>query len=71
MEELKKTCNECNKEFTLDKFYNNKTGIYGKTSKCRVCMKSYYKKYQKKYYEKNKEKLIKKSIENQQKKKQN
>ena len=33
-----KTCTKCGRVLGLDKFYNNKCGLYGKHSRCKQCM---------------------------------
>ncbi len=57
---MTKMCKECKVEKSLDEFVNNITGKFNKSSRCRLCMKTHYKKYCKTYYEKNKQELIEK-----------
>ena len=67
MEPLTRTCNVCKRTFTLENFYPNTTGLYGKDSNCKDCRNKKLKIYRdthqeriKKYLELNKEKISKK-----------
>lgn len=40
-----KVCTSCYKEFTLDHFYKNSSGKFGKSQKCKTCSKKISKYY--------------------------
>lgn len=62
-EEPLKTCTGCNETKTLNLFHNSTIGKYGRTSKCKECIKEQNKVYSKNYYQRNKNKLLEKQKE--------
>jgi len=60
MEETTKKCTGCKEEKELNLFFNSSIGRFGKTSKCKECIKIQNKEYSKKYYQNNKKRLLEK-----------
>jgi len=60
METTHKICTGCQVEKELFLFFNSSIGKYGKTSKCKECIKQQNKEYSKNYYQKNKKRLLEK-----------
>lgn len=60
---LEKKCTNCQEVKLLELFFNSNIGKYGKTSKCKNCLKEQNSLYSKNYYQRNKEKLLKRQKE--------
>lgn len=55
-----KKCTYCQLDKNLDNFNNSTNGKYGKTSRCKECIKTINKDYSRTYYQRNKSKLLQK-----------
>jgi len=55
---VERECTNCKATKSLEEFSNVANGKYGKSSRCKICIKLLSKKYCQTYYQKNREQLL-------------